>query len=196
MKHENIKVDPFFKNAKSWKAEMNELRSIVLESELVEELKWYQPCYTFDKKNIAIISAFKNYCVLSFFKGVLLNDPKGILNKPGANSQSTRIIKFTSVDEIQKLKLTIKTYIKEAIKNERLGLKVKFKSIIEHKIPAELQQKFTQDSAFRKAFKLLTPGRQRGYILYFSAPKQSETRHSRIEKCAQKIFDGKGLNDR
>lgn len=191
----NNRVDEFFTKAKKWKAEMNALRTIVLDSGLTEELKWYQPCYTFDGSNVIIISAFKEFCVLSFFKGALLKDAKGLLDKPGENTQSGRWIKFTSVQEIEKLKPVLKTYVREAIEVEKAGLKVKYKKTSEYKIPEELQIKLDESPALKTAFNNLTPGRQRGYLLYFSAAKQSKTRTSRIEKCTKQILIGKGLND-
>ena len=195
MNKSNPEVDPVFIKAKKWKEEMLELRSILHETKLSEELKWWQACYTYNNKNVAIISAFKEYCVLSFFKGVLLKDPKKLLVKPGANSQSARFMKFTSVDEIKKLRSVIKSYIKESLNNEDEGMKVAFKKITEHKIPDELQTYFNSSSKFEKAFKSLTPGRQRGYLLYFTSAKQSATRNSRIEKYKKQILSGKGIHD-
>ncbi len=191
----NPKVDAFLRRAKKWQGELKELRRIVLDSQLTEELKWYQPCYTFEKSNVLIISGFKEYCVLSFIKGALLKDAKRILAKPGENTQSVRVIRFTNVREIVELEPILKAYIREAIEVEKAGLKVKFKKITEHKIPDELQNKFKEIPALKTAFRALTPGRQRAYILYFSAAKQSKTRQSRIEKCMRRILKGKGLDD-
>lgn len=191
----NPRVDIFFEKAKKWGDELKELRKIVLECGLTEELKWYQPCYTFEGNNLLIISGFKENCVISFFKGALLKDSKGILAKPGENTQSARIIKFTNVRDILKLKATLKAYIKETIENEKAGLKVTFKKITEHKVPEELQNMLDKDPAFKSAFKVLTPGRQRAYLMHFSAPKQTQTRISRIEKCKKQIMAGKGLNE-
>lgn len=174
---------------------MRLLRTIVLESGLTEELKWSQPCYMFEKTNVLIISAFKEYCVLSFFKGVLLKDPNHILSSPGENSQAVRMVRFTDIKEIVRLKPVLKVYIREAIELQKAGAKVQFKKITEHKMPEELQAKLKRDPVFKSAFEALTPGRQRAYMLYFAQPKQAKTRESRIEKCRQQILDGKGLND-
>lgn len=179
----------------AWHKELVELRSILLECGLIEELKWSQPCYTFQKKNILILGAFKDHCVLSFFKGSLLKDELNLLSKPGENSQAGRFFKFTNVKDIIRLKDTIKAYIFEAIEVEKAGLKVAFKKIDEQDIPDELQYIFENDSVFQNAFRSLTPGRQRGYLLFFSAAKQSKTRVSRIEKYRPKIMDGKGMHD-
>jgi uncharacterized protein YdeI (YjbR/CyaY-like superfamily) len=192
----NPKVDAFLRRAKKWREEMAELRRIILDCPLTEELKWRQPCYTFQKSNIVIMSGFKESCVLSFIKGALLKDAKRILVKPGENTQSARVIRFTNVQQIVEIEPILKAYIHEAIKVEKAGLKVNFKKITEHKIPEELQNKFDEIPALKTAFRALTPGRQRAYILYFSAPKQSKTRQSRVEKCRQQILKGKGLNDR
>lgn len=180
----------------NWPLELEQLRRIVLDCGLSEELKWGVPCYTFQDSNVLLVSAFKNYSAISFFKGSLLQDDKGILVKPGENSQATRMARFTSVKEIRKLEPVLKAYIFEAIEVEKAGLKVDFKAKSELVFPNELLEKFEQDPAFDAAFNSLTPGRQRGYILYFSAPKQSKTRESRIEKSMQQIFKGIGLNGR
>lgn len=191
----NPKVNAFISKAQKWQEELKMLRAIVLGCGLTEELKWYQPVYTFENSNVLIISGFKEYCVLSFFKGALLKDAHGILKKPGENTQSARTIHFTNVGEIVKLKPALKAYIKEAIEAERAGLKVKFKKITEHKMPEELKKKLNAMPGLKMAFRALTPGRQRAYMLHFSQPKQSKTRESRIEKCVRQILDGKGLND-
>lgn len=188
-------VDAFFSKAKKWQQELSALRTIVLGCGLVEELKWYQPVYTFQGSNLLIISSFKEHCVLSFFKGVLLKDSKKILDKPGENTQSARIIKFTTLEQIKEKETIIKSYINEAIAAEKAGLKVNFKKITEHTIPAELQKKLDNNPEFSAAFKALTPGRQRAYLLHFSAPKQAATRESRIENCTEKILNGIGIND-
>ncbi|MBI9049374.1 MAG: YdeI/OmpD-associated family protein [Anaerolineaceae bacterium] len=180
----------------TWPEELKKLRSILLDSELTEELKWSVPCYTYDNKNILIMAAFKEYCAISFFKGVLLKDPNGILETPGKNTQAGRLLKFTNVNEIIEMESIIKAYIQEAIHIEMTGLKVEYKKTIEYDMPEELLNKLDEDPAFNAAFESLTPGRQRGYLLHFSAPKQSQTRVSRIEKCTEKIFEGKGLNER
>ncbi len=191
----NPKVDLFFSKAKKWQPEMQSLRAIVLACGLTEELKWYQPCYTYEGNNVAIISSFKEYCVLSFFKGVLLKDAKGILKSPGENSQSVRMAKFTSTKDIAKLAPTLRSYIREAIAAEKAGLKVPLKKITEHPVPEELKSKYKELPALKKTFEALTPGRQRAYLLYFSGAKQSATRLARIEKCMPQILQGKGLND-
>ncbi len=191
----NPEVDVFISKSKKWQEEFAKLRTIVLDCQLNEELKWYQPCYTYKKSNVVIIGGFKEYCVLSFFKGALLKDPNGILVKPGENTQATRQIRFTDVREIVEMEHTLKAYIYEAIEVERAGLKVNFKKTSEFKIPEEFQNKLNEIPALKTAFDALTPGRQRAYILHFSSPKQSKTRESRIEKCLQQILNGKGLND-
>ena len=168
---------------------------IVLDCGLTEELKWGVPCYTFQKTNIVLIHGFKEYCALLFFKGALLNDPKGILIQQTENVQSARQIRFTSVREIVKMKSILKAYIFEAIEVEKAGLKVNFKKTEEFTIPEEFQKKLDKIPALKTAFKALTPGRQRAYIFYFSAPKQSKTRESRVEKYMQQILNGKGLDD-
>ena len=178
-----------------WTTELELLRTIVLGCGLTEELKWGVPCYTFQEKNLLIVSAFKAYCSISFFKGSLLSDAKGILDKPGENTQAARLIKFTNMAQIKEIEADLKTYIYEAIEVEKAGLKVNFKKNPEP-IPGELENKFEEDPVLKTAFEALTPGRQRGYILYFSAPKQSKTRESRIEKSIGKILNGEGLNDK
>lgn len=179
----------------SWHEPMEHVRMILLDIGLKEDYKWSQPCYTFENKNLVILSAFKNYGVLSFFKGALLKDPHKILKKPGENSQAGRMIQFTSVQEVLDMEPIIRAYIKEAIEVEKAGLKVAFKKDPEP-VPEELQNKFDADPAFKAAFESLTPGRQRGYILYFAAAKQPKTREARIEKYVEKILSGKGFHDR
>ena len=180
----------------NWREELKELRRIVLDCGLTEEVKWGIPCYTFKNNNIVLVSAFKEYCSLSFFKGALLKDAGKILKKPGENSQAARLFRFTNVDEIIKLESKIKEYIFEAVEVEKAGLKVNFKKSSEFNIPEEFQNKLNEFPVLKTAFYKLTPGRQRGYLLHFSAPKQSKTRESRIEKCMPQILSGKGLNDR
>lgn len=179
----------------NWTLELETLREIVLECGLTEELKWGVPCYTFDGNNIVIIGAFKEYCMISFFKGVLLKDTHKILTKQGENSQSGRLIKFTDVRQIVELENVIKDYILEAVEIEKSGGKVELKQVADYEIPAELQDKFEQDADFQTAFFALTAGRQKGYILHFSQAKQSKTRVERIEKSVPNIFIGKGLHD-
>jgi uncharacterized protein YdeI (YjbR/CyaY-like superfamily) len=190
----NPKVDWFFKKAK-WQAEFEKLRTICLDCGLIEELKWGCPCYTFEKRNIVLMHGFKDYCALLFFKGALLKDAKGILIQQTENVQSARQIRFTSAREIVKLKPVLKAYIREAVEVEKAGVKVPLKKTKEFDIAEEFQNKLNKDAALKKAFKELTPGRQRGYLLYFSAPKQSKTRESRVEKSVPQILKGKGLND-
>ena len=191
----NPKVDWYFNKAEQWQEEIKKLRTIILECGLTEELKWGCPCYTFEEKNIALIHVFKEYCAVLFFKGALLNDAEGILVKQTKNVQSARQIRFTNVREIVEMKTILKSYIFEAIEVEKAGLKVKFKKTAEYKTPEEFQIRLDETPALKTAFDALTPGRQRAYILYFSAPKQSKTRESRIEKYMQQILGGKGLND-
>jgi len=191
----NPKVDAYLEKTKKWQDELALLRAIILECGLNEELKWGVPCYSFQKKNIVIIGELKDCCVLSFFKGALLLDANHILNKPGENTQSARTIKFQNVGEIRKIKSILKAYIYEAMEVEKAGLNVRFKKITEYPVPEELQNKLNKNAALKTAFHALTPGRQRAYILYFSAAKQSKTRESRIEKCVKQILNGKGLHD-
>jgi uncharacterized protein YdeI (YjbR/CyaY-like superfamily) len=190
----NPKVDDFIHKATNWHDEFVELRRISLDCGLTEELKWRLPCYTYENNNIVIIQGFKEYCALMFFKGALLKDPDGMLIKMG-ESQSGRQARFTSVREIIELEPVLKEYINEAIEVEKAGLKVEFKKTSDFTIPEEFQAKLDENPALRTAFESLTPGRQRAYIFYFSAPKQSKTRASRVEKSIQQILDGKGLND-
>jgi uncharacterized protein YdeI (YjbR/CyaY-like superfamily) len=191
----NPKVDAYLRKAKKWQKEFEKLRMIILNCQLTEELKWGVPCYTFEKRNIVLIHGFKEYCALLFVKGALLHDAKGILITQTENMQAARQIRFTNVREIVKLKPILKAYIDEAIEVEKAGLKVNFKKTAEFKIPEEFQNKLDEIPALKTAFDALTPGRQRAYILYFSQPKQSKTRESRVEKCMRQILKGKGLND-
>jgi len=195
MNRTNPKVDWFFQNPGTWQAEYEKLRTIALECGLDEELKWGCPCYTSEKANIVLIHGFKEYCAFLFFKGALLKDPKGLLIQQTENVQSARLIRFTSLREIVKLKSALKAYIKEAIALEKAGMKVNLKQTSEFKTPAEFKNRLAEDAGLKKAFSALTPGRQRGYLLYFSAPKQSKTREARIEKYIPQILKGKGLND-
>ena len=195
MNRMNPKVDFYFSKAQKWQEELKKLRMILLDCGLTEELKWRSPCYTSQKSNIVIIQGFKEYCALMFFKGALLSDPNGILKKPGENAQAARQIRFTNVREIVEMETILKAYIYEAIEVEKSGLKVNFKKTTEFIIPEEFQNKLVEIPALKTAFDALTPGRQRAYILYFSAPKQSKTRESRVEKCMQQILKGKGLKD-
>lgn len=191
----NANVDDYLNNLTQWQKELMQLREILLATELTEEWKWKQPCYTINKKNVAIISPFKNYCTLSFFKGVLLKDPNKMLVAPGKDSQTTRMFKFTQVAEIVELTPIITATIQEAINIEKSGLQVVMKKTEEFDVPEELTQIFIEMPEFKEAFYQLTPGRQRGYLLNFAAPKQSKTRTARIEKYMDRIFDGKGIHD-
>ncbi len=194
MNRTNPKVDFFFRKGK-WQEEYEKLRTIILDCGLNEELKWGCPCYTFAKRNIVLIHGFKEYCALLFFHGALLKDPKGVLIQQTKNVQAARQIRFTNIREIVKLKTTLKEYIKEAIAAEKAGLKVKLKPTSEFPMPDEFKQQLDEMPDLKKAFGALTPGRQRAYLLYFSAPKQSKTRAARIEKSVPQILKGKGLND-
>jgi len=191
----NPEVDWFFEKETKWQKEFEQLRTIVLDCVLTEELKWGQACYTFQNSNIVLIHGFKEYCALLFFKGALLNDPEGILIQQTENVQAARQIRFTSVKEIVKMGRILKAYIYEAIEVEKAGLEVKLKKTSEFKVPEEFQNKLDKNKTLKKAFEALTPGRQRAYILYFSQPKQPKTREARVEKSMQQILDGKGLND-
>jgi uncharacterized protein YdeI (YjbR/CyaY-like superfamily) len=191
----NPKVDEFLSKAEKWKEEYEKLRNIVLDCELTEEFKWMHPCYTLEKKNIVLIHGFKEYCALLFHKGALLKDTHGILVQQTENVQAARQIRFTNVKEIVEMETILKDYIYEAVEVEKAGLEVSFKETTEYIIPDELQNRFDEIPSLKTAFEALTPGRQRAYILYFSGPKQSKTRESRIEKYMQQILNGKGLND-
>jgi uncharacterized protein YdeI (YjbR/CyaY-like superfamily) len=191
----NPKVDFYFSKEKRWQKEIEQLRTIVLDCGLNEELKWGVPCYLLHKSNIVLIHVFKEYCALLFFKGALLNDAGGILVQQTKNVQAARQIRFTNVREINKLRSVLKAYIYEAIEVEKSGLKVTLKKTTEFTMPEEFQTKLNKKAALNTAFYALTPGRQRAYLLYFSAPKQSKTRESRIEKYTPQILKGKGLND-
>jgi uncharacterized protein YdeI (YjbR/CyaY-like superfamily) len=191
----NPKVDWYFEKAEKWQKEIQKLRKIVLDCDLIEELKWGCPCYTFEGNNIVLIHVFKEYCAVLFFKGALLKDTKGILVQQTENVQAARQMRFTSLAEITKMEKTLKSYIYEAVEVEEAGLKVDFKKTKEFNMPEEFQKKLNKVPALKTAFEALTPGRQRGYLLYFSAAKQPKTRESRIEKCMEPILNGKGLND-
>jgi uncharacterized protein YdeI (YjbR/CyaY-like superfamily) len=191
----NPDVEAFFGRVKMWKEELLQLRTIMLECGLTEDFKWRTPCYTYQDGNVIILNGFKEHCVLGFFKGALLKDPKQILIKPGEQTQSSRMMKFTSLEEIRKNEKIIKTYIKEAIEIEKSGLKVELKPHAEYEVPAELQQKLNTDKKFKAAFDTLTPGRQRAYYMFIAQAKQAATRVSRVDGCTARIMMGKGLND-
>jgi len=191
----NPKVDDFISNSKNWKPELEMLRKIILDCNLYEYVKWRVPCYTFQNSNIVMIQGFKAYCGLLFFKGALLNDANQLLVKPGENTQSGRLIRFTNTKEIVALEPILKAYIFEAIELEKKGLKVDFEKDNTHVITEEFQIKLNNNPELKLAFENLTPGRQRAYNLFFSAAKQSKTREVRIEKYTQQILNGKGIND-
>jgi uncharacterized protein YdeI (YjbR/CyaY-like superfamily) len=191
----NPKVDGFLRKAKTWKAEFEELRKIVLDCGLTEDFKWMHPCYTHEGKNIVLIHGFKEYCALLFHKGALLKDDHGILIQQTENVQAARQIRFTSQQQIEEMQLILKAYVDEAVEIEKSGRQVEMKQHAEYVIPEELENKFAEIPDLKTAFEALTPGRQRAYIFYFSEPKQSKTRESRIEKYLPQILDGKGLKD-
>lgn len=191
----NPKVDEYLNKAKKWKEESEKLREIVLSCDLTEDYKWMHPCYTLENKNIVIIHGFKEYCALLFHKGALLKDKQGILIQQTENVQAARQIRFTNLQQIVDMETILKEYILEAIEVEKAGLKVELKKNTEYDVPDEFQTKLDENPALKTAFEALTPGRQRAYLFYFSQPKQSKTRVSRVEKSTQQILDGKGLND-
>lgn len=180
----------------TWRDELKLLRKILLDCGLQEEAKWGMPCYLFENKNIILLAAFKDFCSLNFFKGGLIQDTKGLLEKAGENSEASRLFKFTNVKEIIKHEKIIKQYIFEATEIERAGLKSTGKKLADYVIPEELQKLFSKNAAFKKAFNSLTPGRKKGYLIHFTQAKQSATRISRIEKCIPKIMQGIGFHDR
>jgi len=189
-------IDRFLDRAKNWKEEMKLLRKICVDCGLDEDFKWMHPCYTFEGKNIVLIHGFKEYCALLFHKGALLRDMENILVQQTENVQAARQIRFANIQEIVDSEPTIKAYIFEAIEVEKAGLEVKMKKTKEFNVPEELQKNFKENPDLENAFNALTPGRQRGYLLYFSQAKQSKTRESRIENSIPNIFNGKGYNER
>ena len=210
----NPKVDGYLRKVKKWREELTELRRIILETEvqtgregakagldsgseghLTEEVKWMHPCYTVRGKNIVLINEFKEFCAMLFVKGALLKDPKKILDRVGEHTQAGRWIKFTSVEQIREMEPVLKAYIREAVAAEKAGLKVKKKETADYEVAEEFQAKLDEKPALKAAFEALTPGRQRGYLLYFSGAKQSKTRAARVEKCTPRILKGKGLED-
>ena len=191
----NPKVDWYFKKEEKWHDEIGKLRTIALDCGLEEVLKWGCPCYTLNGSNIVLIHVFKEYCAYLFFKGALMQDTQGILIQQTENVQSARQVRFTSVEEIAEMKPTLKAYIKEAIEIEKSGAKVELKKTSEYTVPDEFQEKLDSIPALKKAFEALTPGRQRGYLYYFSQPKTSKTREARVEKYMPHIMDGKGIDD-
>ena len=191
----NPKVDAYLARAGQWREEFEALRAIILDCGLIEDLKWGHPCYRLQKANIVLIHGFKDYCALLFFKGALMKDPSSILVQQTENVQAARQIRFTDAGEIARMANVLKSYVHEAIEVEKAGLKVDFRKTAEFSVPEEFRSKLDEDAALKTAFEALTPGRQRAYILHFSAPKQSKTRMSRIENCIPRILEGKGLND-
>ncbi|PQO45125.1 YdeI/OmpD-associated family protein [Blastopirellula marina] len=195
MSEPNPQVDGYFRKSQQWRDEMEELRAIVLASKLAETLKWGCPCYTLGDANVVLLHEFKGYCAILFFKGALLKDPQGVLVQQTKNTQSQRQLRFTSVREIKDLKSTVKAYIREAIANEKAGLKVELKQTAEFEMPAEFQSQLDKSAKLKAAFERLTPGRQRAYLLHFAGAKQAKTCAARVEKCKPQILAGKGLNE-
>ncbi|HEX8816041.1 MAG TPA: YdeI/OmpD-associated family protein [Terriglobales bacterium] len=195
MNQPNPKVDTLIKKSKKWQEEFETLRQIVLESPLAEDVKWGQACYALDGKNVVLIHGFKDYCALLFFKGALLKDPRHILIQQTENVQSARQIRFTNARDIVAMKSTLKAYIQEAIDAEKSGAKIKLKKTSDYKVPEEFQKRLDQNAALKRAFAALTPGRQHGYLYYFSSAKQPQTREARVEKYIPQILKGKGLDD-
>nr|WP_293834514.1 DUF1801 domain-containing protein [uncultured Arsenicibacter sp.] len=191
----NPNVDFFFNKATKWQDEYEKLRQITLSCGLTEELKWGVPCYTYQQHNVTLIHGFKEYCALLFTKGALLHDAEGLLIQQTENVQAARQLRFTSLKQILELEPTIKAYLFEAIEVERAGLNVTLKKLEEYAVADEFREKLDQNAALKAAFEALTPGRQRAYLLHFSAPKQSKTRTARVEKSIPDILNGKGLND-
>jgi uncharacterized protein YdeI (YjbR/CyaY-like superfamily) len=188
-------VDGYLRKNKRWEGAMQELRTIVLDSPLKEEVKWRTPCYTFEDANVVMIGALKDCCVLSFLKGALLKDPQGILVKPGENTQAARIVRFTEVQQVVALAGVLKAYVQEAVEVEKAGMKVAFKKISAFAVPEELRQKFEEVPALKAAFQGLTPGRQRAYLMAIGAAKQAKTRVARVEKYMPQILKGKGIDE-
>jgi uncharacterized protein YdeI (YjbR/CyaY-like superfamily) len=191
----NPKVDFYFHKAGKWVEELEQLRTFVLDCGLSEELKWGVPCYTYEGRNIVLLHVFKEYCAVLFFKGALLRDDQGILVQQTANTQAARQLRFTSLREVVAQEAPLKAYLREAVELEKNGAKVILQKPTEFSLPAEFEQELAENALLKSAFNSLTPGRQRAYLLYFAAPKQSKTRTSRIEKCKPHILDGRGLND-
>jgi uncharacterized protein YdeI (YjbR/CyaY-like superfamily) len=189
----NAKVNWYFEKAKTWKAEIEKLREILLCCELEEVLKYGCPAYQINGENVLLVHTFKNYCALLFYKGALMKDPNKILIQQTENVQSARQLRFTHLSEIKKLESTIKNYVLESIRVQKSGQKVEMKQTREYPVPAELLNSFDQQPKLKEAFDALTPGRQRGYLLYFASAKQPKTRIERIQKCTQAIFEGRGM---
>jgi uncharacterized protein YdeI (YjbR/CyaY-like superfamily) len=192
----NAKVDSYYETATQWPAELQRLRSILQDTPLAEDFKWRGPCYTYDGGNVLILGEFKDGCRVTFFKGALLEDPDGLLDRPGENSQAARLLRFTDVDEIDRAEPALRGFVQQAIAAEEAGLKVEVAERPELELPDELLAAFDDVTGLQAAFEALTQGRQRGYVLHFADAKKSETRAARIEKCIPKIFAGKGIHDR
>ena len=195
MNKTNRKVDIILSKATKWQEEMAALRGIALDCGLTEELKWRWPCYVLDEANVVLIHSFKEYCALLFFKGALMKDPKGILIRQTENVQAARQVRFTGLQQIVKMKSTVKAYILEAIAVEKSGAQVEYKKTADFKVPAEFKKKLDENGALKTAFRALTPGRQRAYLYYFSSAKQSSTREARVKKFIPQIMKGKGMDD-
>lgn len=191
----NPKVDFYFEQNEQWQKEIRKLRSIILDCGLTETLKWGCPCYTYQNKNVVLIHVFKEYCAILFFKGALLSDTHGLLIQQSENVQAARQLRFTNLKQVNSQEAIIKAYVYEAIEVEKAGLQVKMKTTSDFKVPEEFRQKLDKMPALKKAFEALTPGRQRGYLFYFSQAKQSKTREARVEKYIKQILAGKGLDD-
>lgn len=188
-------VDDYFNGAERWREELAALRTILRDTPLTEELKWLQPCYTLGGKNVLLVHTLKDACALAFLKGALLKDPHGLLVKPGENTQAGRWMKFSSLQQIAGCEAVLREYLQEAVEVEKAGLDVSYKGTADYPVPAELQFKLDTAPHFRAAFEALTPGRQRGYLLHFAAPKQAKTRAGRIEKWTPQILCGRGMHD-
>jgi uncharacterized protein YdeI (YjbR/CyaY-like superfamily) len=195
MKQTNSMVDALINSLDKWQTEFSTLRAIILQSELIETLKWGVPCYMLEEKNVVLIHGFKDYCALLFIKGSLLKDTNKILVQQTKNVQAGRQIRFTEVRQIVEMEPVLHAYLEEAIALEKSGIKVVMKSNVEWQYPEEFIHKLDENPALKTAFHGLTPGRQRAYLLHFSAPKQAKTRETRIEKCIPNILANKGLDD-
>jgi uncharacterized protein YdeI (YjbR/CyaY-like superfamily) len=191
----NPKVDAFFGRLTNWREEMERLRAIALDCQLAEDLKWGQPTYTLDGRNVLLMHGFKEYCALLFMKGALMKDPNGILIQQTENVQSARQIRFTNSGEIGQLEPAIRAYIKDAIELTKSGAKLQMKTVADFKVAEEFQARLDADPKLKAAFEALTPGRQKSWLLHFAQPKQSKTREARIDKATPKIFAGKGMLD-
>jgi len=195
MSERTPQVDGYIRKNKQWRDELEQMRSIALDAGLTEEIKWRSPCYTIEDGNIIILQTFKEYCAMLFPKGALLKDPEGILVQMTKNTQASRQIRFTDVDQVIEMAPVIKDYLREAVEIEKAGLQVELKDTSEFDVPAEFQSRLDEDPALKDAFEALTPGRQRGYLLYFSGAKQSKTRADRVEKSIPRIMEGLGMRD-